>query len=199
MAGELILVIEDNVLNRKLARDVLQAQGYRVLETDTAEAGLELARARRPALILMDIQLPGMDGASATRVLRSDPTIRDIRVIAVTASVLEVQTPEVMSAGFDGMQMKPISVAGLLDEVRRVLEQATPATLIAPASDGRTPMSNPPSARDGHVLVVDDTAQNVKLLPTSCEPKAIAFPPPRPVRKRLRQSRPILPVSYCST
>jgi adenylate cyclase len=165
MAGELILVVEDDALNRKLVRDVLQVRGYALLEAATAEEGLAVARARHPALILMDIELPGMDGASATRLLRSDPVTRDIRVIAVTASVMPTQTVEVMSAGFDGMQMKPISVAGLLDEVRRVLDQRTPAApVVATTPTEKMPSRGRPSARAGHVLVVDDTPQNVKLL-----------------------------------
>lgn len=165
MAGELILIVEDNALNLKLLRDVLQAQGFRVMATETAEEGLTIARERRPALILMDIQLPGMDGVKATRVLRDDPTIRDIRVIAVTASVLPTQTKEVMSAGFDGMHTKPISVSRLLDEVRRVLDRPVSAPL--PITDSATENAPAPrfaSVTGRHVLVVDDTPHNVKLL-----------------------------------
>jgi adenylate cyclase len=162
MAGERILIVEDNVLNRKLLRDVLLSQGYAVFETQTAETGLEIARAEHPALILMDVQLPGMDGVSATRILRSDPATRGIRVIAVTASVMPMDRAEVLSAGFDGVQTKPISVAGLLEEVRRVLDLARAS---GPAVDAPPPPSPPlAGSRDGHVLVVDDTAQNVKLL-----------------------------------
>ena len=164
MAGELILVVEDNALNRKLIRTVLEVNGYTALETDNAEEGLAIARARHPALILMDIQLPGMDGASATRLLRGDPGIRDIRVIAVTASVMPTKTPEVMSAGFDGMQTKPISVAALLDEVRRVLDQRAPSVAVARAPAGPALGRENGSPRAGHVLVVDDTPENVKLL-----------------------------------
>jgi CheY-like chemotaxis protein/class 3 adenylate cyclase len=163
MVDELILVVEDNALNRKLARDTLQAQGYAILECETAEAGLEIARARHPALILMDIQLPGMDGATATRILRADPAIRDIPVIAVTASVMPTQRAEVMSAGFDAMLMKPISVAGLLDEVRRLLDGAMPPAAVGDVAPTVAP-ATAPAVRDGHVLVVDDTPQNVKLL-----------------------------------
>jgi DNA-binding response OmpR family regulator len=165
MAGETILVVEDNALNRKLVRDVLQSQGYVVLETETAEAGIEAARAQHPRLVLMDIQLPGMDGVSATRILRGDPATHAIPVIAVTASVMPTQHAEVMSAGFDGIQMKPISVASLMAEVRRVLDRPAPATRAADAPPAEAP--SPPAAargRGGHVLVVDDTPQNVKLL-----------------------------------
>ena len=82
MAGELILIIEDNEKNRKLARDVLQHRGYATIEAETAEEGIQLARERLPALILMDIQLPGMDGITALGHLRADPATRAIAVIA---------------------------------------------------------------------------------------------------------------------
>jgi len=165
MAGELILVVEDNALNRKLVRDVLQGNGYVVVETGTAEDGLTLAREKRPALILMDIQLPGMDGISATRVLRSDPATRPIPVIAVTASVMPMQHAEALAAGFDGIQMKPISVAGLLDTVRRLLELPTSSALVSDAPPTNTATVPPRSpAGDGHVLVVDDSPENTKLL-----------------------------------
>jgi CheY-like chemotaxis protein/class 3 adenylate cyclase len=164
MAGETILVVEDNALNRKLVRDVLQSQGYAVLETETAEAGIEAARTQHPRLILMDIQLPGMDGASATRILRRDPATRAIPVIAVTASVMPTQHAEVMSAGFDGIQLKPISVASLIAEVRRVLDRpAGPTPDAAVSSPAASPVA-PARGGRGHVLVVDDTPHNVKLL-----------------------------------
>jgi CheY-like chemotaxis protein/class 3 adenylate cyclase len=165
MAGETILVVEDNALNRKLVRDVLQSQGYAVVEAETAEAGIEAARAQHPRLILMDIQLPGMDGASAARILRADPATRAIPIVAVTASVMPSHRAEVMSAGFDGFQIKPISVASLIEEVHRLLDRAPaapPPADRAPEAPG--PVAVTRSARDGHVLVVDDTPQNVKLL-----------------------------------
>ncbi len=113
----LILIVEDNPLNAKLVRDVLDARGYRVLETTTAEEGIELARRDRPDLILMDIQLPGMDGRAALGVLRSEEGTRDIPVIAVTASVMPMERKEILEAGFDGYQAKPISVRDLLAEI----------------------------------------------------------------------------------
>ena len=85
MAGELILIVEDNEKNRKLIRDVLQVKGYQTLETETAEEGHNLAVKNHPALILMDIQLPGMDGITALKQLRADPITKTIPVIAVTA------------------------------------------------------------------------------------------------------------------
>jgi two-component system cell cycle response regulator DivK len=88
MASELILIVEDNEKNRKLVRDVLQVTGYQTLETETAEEGLNLALEKSPALILMDIQLPGMDGITALKQLRADPITKTIPVIAITASAM---------------------------------------------------------------------------------------------------------------
>ena len=124
MAGELILMVEDNPLNAKLVRDVLLASGYQMVESTTAEEGLQLARQRKPALILMDIRLPGMDGINALGELKRDATTREIPVIAVTASVMPMEREEILAAGFDGYQGKPISVKSLLAEVRSLLDRA---------------------------------------------------------------------------
>ena len=110
MAGELILIVEDNEKNRKLERDILQFHGYRTVEADTAEEGIRLAQATPPALVLMDIQLPGMNGIEALHHLRADPRTRAIPVIAVTASVMTQDRQKIMGAGFNGYQPKPIEV-----------------------------------------------------------------------------------------
>ena len=122
MAGELILIVEDNPKNLKLLRDILQVTGYQTVEAETGEEGVRLARERQPALILMDIQLPGMSGIEALRLLRADATTRMIPVIAITASVMAQDRERVMAAGFDGFQGKPISVRELLATVRGILE-----------------------------------------------------------------------------
>ena len=122
MANELILIIEDNEKNRKLIRDVLQVKGYQTLETETAEEGHNLAVEKRPALILMDIQLPGMDGITALKVLRADPMTKAIPVIAITASAMTYNRLTMLAEGFDGYQSKPISVKEFLEEVRKVLD-----------------------------------------------------------------------------
>ena len=88
MAGELILIIEDNEKNRKLVRDVLNVKGYKTIESETAEEGLKLAIEKSPGLILMDIQLPGMDGITALKHLRTDPETKRIPIIAITASAM---------------------------------------------------------------------------------------------------------------
>jgi two-component system cell cycle response regulator DivK len=122
VAGELILIIEDNEKNRKLARDVLQVRGYKTIESETAEEGIKLALEQSPALILMDIQLPGMDGITALKHLRADPKTKDIVVIAITASVMTLNREAMLAEGFDGYQAKPIAVKDFLEEVRSVLE-----------------------------------------------------------------------------
>jgi len=121
MAGELILIVEDNEKNRRLVRDVLQFKGYQTIETETGEEGVKLARSRRPALVLMDIQLPGIDGITALRQLRDDPTTRTIRVMAVTASAMTQDRQKILSAGFDGYQSKPINVKAFLEAVQELL------------------------------------------------------------------------------
>jgi CheY-like chemotaxis protein len=118
MAGELILIVEDNEKNRKLERDILQFHGYRTIEADTAEEGIRLAQATPPALVLMDIQLPGMNGIEALQQLRADPRTRAIPVIAVTASVMDRDRQKIMAAGFDGYQAKPIEVTQFVAAVR---------------------------------------------------------------------------------
>src|SRR5215467_12477694 len=122
MAGELILIIEDNEKNRKLARDVLQVKGYKTIESETAEEGLKLAIEKSPSLILMDIQLPGMDGITALKHLKTDPETKSIPVIAITASAMTYKRTTMLAEGFDGYQTKPITVKGFLEEVRRVLD-----------------------------------------------------------------------------
>jgi two-component system cell cycle response regulator DivK len=117
----LVLIVEDNERNLKLVRDLLQAKGYATLEAGTAEQGLELARARAPALILMDVHLPGMSGIEALKVLRADGATAAIPVIAITASVMQDSLREVTGAGFDALIEKPINVLGFLDKVRSVL------------------------------------------------------------------------------
>ena len=124
MANELVLIVEDNPKNLKLVRDILQVTGYQTVEAETGEEGVRLARERQPALILMDIQLPGMSGIEALGRLRADATTRMIPVIAITASVMAQDRERVMAAGFDGFQGKPISVRELLATVRGILEPA---------------------------------------------------------------------------
>ncbi|HSF48681.1 MAG TPA: response regulator [Burkholderiales bacterium] len=121
MANELVLIVEDDASSRKLARDLLAVNGYRTIECETGEEGLRLALELYPALILMDIQLPGISGIEALKRLREDARTKNIPAIAVTASVTMRERSEIKEAGFDGFQSKPISIAGFLGAVREAL------------------------------------------------------------------------------
>ena len=121
MADELILIIEDNEKNRKLCREVLQVKGYKTIESETAEVGLKLALEQSPDLVLMDIQLPGMDGITAMKQLKADPNTQNIPIIAITASAMTNNRTTMLAEGFDGYQTKPISLKDFLAEVQRVL------------------------------------------------------------------------------
>ena len=116
-----ILVVEDNERNRKLVRTILEFRGYEVVECEDGEPALELARRHRPALVLMDIQLPTVDGITALGRLRGDADTRDIPVIAVTASVTPGERDRVVAAGFNGYVSKPIDVATFGEMVERHL------------------------------------------------------------------------------
>lgn len=121
MSEPLVLIVEDNPRNMKLLREVLKVKGYAVAEATTAEDGIVIARRDLPALILMDIRLPGMDGIAALGELKRDPGTRHIPVVAVTASAMPMERNEILAAGFDGYQAKPISVRSLLAEVAAIL------------------------------------------------------------------------------
>ena len=122
MAGELILIVEDNEKNRKLVRDVLKFKGYEVIETETGEEGVRLALERRPRLVLMDIRLPGIDGVEALRRLRAEGTTRGIPVRAMTASVMTEDRQKILGAGFDAYQSKPINMTDFVAAVAQLLE-----------------------------------------------------------------------------
>jgi CheY-like chemotaxis protein len=123
MAGELILIVEDNDKNRKLMRDVLAFKGYRLAEAETGEEGVRLAREQHPDLILMDIQLPGIDGIQALRQLRADADTQAIPIMAVTASAMTHDRQKIMAAGFDAYQTKPLNVKAFMDAVRELLDR----------------------------------------------------------------------------
>ena len=123
MAGELILIVEDNEKNLKLVRDVLQFKGYRTLEAKTAEVAITLARSQSPKLILMDIQLPGMDGVTAIHELRNEPRTASIPVVALTAFAMKDDRERFLQAGFDGYVDKPINIREFPEQVRRFCEQ----------------------------------------------------------------------------
>ncbi|TML06594.1 MAG: response regulator [Actinobacteria bacterium] len=122
-----VLIVEDNARNLKLVRDLLVHAGYRTLEATTAEDGLALARAHRPDLVLMDVQLPGMDGLEALSRLRADAVTAALRVVAVTAFAMKDDRARFLAAGFDGYLEKPISVREFHGQVAAMLGEAAPA------------------------------------------------------------------------
>ena len=121
MAKELILVVEDNEQSRKPVRDVLRFKGYEIVEAETGEEGVRLARERRPSLVLMDIRLPGIDGVEALGRLRAEADTRSIPVLAMTASVMLEDRQKIMDAGFDAFQSKPINVKDFVATVEQLL------------------------------------------------------------------------------
>jgi two-component system, cell cycle response regulator DivK len=121
MANELVLIVEDNAQNLKLARDLLQVHGYRTVEAETGEDGVALALERAPALVVMDIHLPGMSGIEALIKLRSAPATRAIPVIAFTASVMPQDRNDIIAAGFDAFVSKPINIDAFLGAVAAAL------------------------------------------------------------------------------
>lgn len=120
-----ILVVEDNVLNLKLVRDVLTAWGYDVVAALTGESGVALAPECAPDLVLMDIQLPGIDGYEALRRLRALPAARQVPIVAVTAFAMRDDRDRVSRAGFDGYLTKPLDIHDLRAQVERFLEEGS--------------------------------------------------------------------------
>ena len=119
-----VLIVEDNEKNMKLARDVLQAKGYATLEAVTGEEGVKLARERVPDLVLMDIQLPGINGIEAFKQIRGNAATKSIPVVALTASVTPTDRSAINAAGFDAFVSKPINLKEFLDTVKRLIDGA---------------------------------------------------------------------------
>jgi two-component system cell cycle response regulator DivK len=119
VADELILIVEDNEKSLKLARDVLRFDGFRTIEAANAADGIAVAEARLPAVILMDIQLPDMDGVAALRRIRERPATATIPVVALTAFAMGADRQRLLDAGFDGYLVKPIDIKRFPDQVRQ--------------------------------------------------------------------------------
>lgn len=156
MTARRILVIEDNTLNLKLVRDVLQFAGHDVSEARSGEDGLQLAQRHPPDLVLMDLQLPGMDGFEALQRLRQGILRQGVPVVAVTALAMAEDRERAAQAGFDGYLEKPISVRALPGQIEEFLTEARGAT----AEDAPV-----------RVLAVDDTPANLRLLEAVLMPK----------------------------
>lgn len=121
MAGERILLVEDNVANRRMAEFLLKSRGMVVIEAVTGADAVELARAERPDLIVMDVQLPGMDGFAATRAIKADPLTRGIPVVAMTAYAMSGDRERALEAGCDGYITKPIDTKEFATTIARHL------------------------------------------------------------------------------
>ena len=156
------MVVEDNERNMKLLRDLLGAHGYRTIEARSAEDAIALVPQERPELVLMDIQLPGMDGVAALRELRKLPETIAVPVIAVTAFAMKDDRQRLLAAGFDGYVEKPIDVRALPAHVRSYL---------ASTAAGAEPVTGDSVTRAATILVVDDLPQNVKLLDAVLSPR----------------------------
>ena len=116
-----ILVVEDNAQNRKLAQLVLQKAGHEVLAAESGEDGVRLAREQLPGLVLMDVQMPGMDGLEATRLLREDPETAGLKIVALTALAMKGDEERILRSGFDAYLAKPFEYAELVGLVKRLL------------------------------------------------------------------------------
>ena len=119
-----ILIIEDNPLNMELARDLLEAKGYIVREAATALEGIDQIRTRKPDMVLMDIQLPGMDGLTATRILRQEMALTDLIVVALTAHAMKGDEAKVLESGCNGYISKPIDTRLFPAQIAEFLQKA---------------------------------------------------------------------------
>ena len=121
MTIKTILVVEDNELNMKLVRGLIKIGNYGMLEAIDAESGIEQIREQRPDLVLMDIQLPGMDGLSATKIIKEDPSLKDIPVVALTSYAMQGDEEKALEAGCTGYIAKPIDTRKFLETVSQYL------------------------------------------------------------------------------
>lgn len=123
MKSKTVLVIEDNELNMKLVRSMLQLAHYEIVEAKNAEDGIKLAREHLPKLILMDIQLPGIDGLDATRIIKKNPKLAHIPIVALTSYAMQGDEEKAISAGCTGYIAKPIDTRNFLDIISKYLRQ----------------------------------------------------------------------------
>ena len=160
-----ILVVDDNPVNSKLAGLLLAAAGYGVLTAEDAGAALTQILAQRPDLILMDLQLPGVDGLTLTRRLKADPQLRDIPIIALTALAKQEDEQQALAAGCDGYIAKPIDTRGFTQQVARFLPPPSQCSgallgdlngLDQPAQDGAARAAPAPSARAKSGLIASE-------------------------------------------
>jgi len=125
MAKQKILLVEDNPVNRRLAEFLLRSNGYQVVEASTSEEAFQLVKTEQPDLILMDIQLRGMDGLEVTKLLKENPETRDIPVLAVTSYAMKGDREKALAVGCAGYITKPIDKTILLKEVANTLVETS--------------------------------------------------------------------------
>jgi len=123
MAGEKILMIEDNPINAELVIDLLELEDYNVIHAENAEEGIELTRSEMPALILMDVGLPGMDGLEATRILKNDEKTKNITIVVLTSHAMKGDANRAIEAGSDGYITKPIDTREFPKQVAQFLSK----------------------------------------------------------------------------
>ena len=174
MIEKTVLIVEDNDLNMKLVKDLLKIDGIRGIEADNAENGLDLAKVHMPDLILMDIELPGMDGLSAVRILKEDPGLRDIPVLALTAYAMDNDRANAEAAGCDGYITKPINIKTFRTIMKNYLgEESEKAERV---EIDYLKGVNDKSNCGKKILVVDDDPLNVKLLGAQLLTKGVPSP-----------------------
>lgn len=120
-AKQRVLVVEDNYMNKVLVKEILELNGYEVIEATTGTEAIQLIATERPDVVLMDLHLPGMDGITATRIIKADDANRLLPVLALTASASKDEADDIIDKGFDGYVAKPIEVKALLEAIRGCL------------------------------------------------------------------------------
>ena len=121
--GRVILIVEDDPRNLKLIRDLLQIRGYTTLEATDGKQGVDIARTKMPDLILMDIQMPVMDGLEATSILKADPVTKSITIVALTAFAMQGDREKCMEAGFNDYITKPLDIRAFMTKIKEYLEK----------------------------------------------------------------------------
>ena len=121
--AKVILIVEDDPKSLKLVRDLLEVSGFVTLTATDGKRGVELAREHKPGLVVMDIQMPVMNGLDATRILKADQETRDIRILALTSRAMRGDEEDIVAAGCDGYMTKPIDTRGFLKKVKSFLRE----------------------------------------------------------------------------
>ena len=191
-----ILVIEDNPDNLELMVDLLEAFGYAPLTANNGEAGFEAARAQRPDLVVCDVHLPKLDGYGVVRQMKSDPAMRTIPVLAVTALAMVGDRDRMLAAGFDGYISKPIEPESFVREIEEFLPvglRAASPKLVAVNTAEVTSASAHNAGECGTILIVDDTPSNIDFVRSTLEPsgyKVLAASGVREAIDLAREQRP---------